>query len=124
MMQRFDRDFWMTALRVALGLLVLQQSCAFVFGAHAAEGFSRTGLPDALRLGLGWCEIVAAVLFLFPWTVVVGGWSLVGIFLFAAGLHVAHGDFNVGALLVWTVAVLAVLTHRRPRPEPSAADSR
>ncbi len=121
MIKRFDRDFWMTALRVALGLLVLQRSCVFVFGEHAAKSFGRTGMPDALRLGLGWCEIVAAVLFLVPRTVTVGGHSLVGIFVFAAGLHVAHGEFDVGVLLVWTVAVLAVLAHRRPRPVPSAA---
>jgi hypothetical protein len=121
MIQRFDRDFSMAALRVALGLLVLQRSCVFVFGAHAAESFTRTGLPDALRLGLGWCEIVAAALFLVPPTAAVGGWSLVGIFLFAAALHVAHGEFDVGVLLVWTVAVLAVLAHRRPRAVPPAA---
>jgi uncharacterized membrane protein YphA (DoxX/SURF4 family) len=112
-MKWITRDSTMTALRIVLGLVVLERSCSFVFATRAAEEFARTGWPNALRLALGWCEIAAAVLFLVPWTVVAGAWSLVAVFVFAVGLHVLHGEYNVGPLLVWTVAVLAVLAHRR-----------
>jgi hypothetical protein len=103
----------MTGLRLVLGLVVLWQSCVFVFSHRAASGFARTGLPDALRLVLGSCEILAAVLFLFPTTVIAGGVSLLVVFVFAAGIHLVHGEFDVGGLLVYMAAVTAVLAHRR-----------
>jgi hypothetical protein len=118
---RFGKDFSMTALRVVLGLVVLWRSCAFVFAPRSAEAFARTGLPDALRLTLGWCEIVAAVLFLIPRTLVAGAWSLVAIFLLAGAIHVLHGEYDVTGLAVWAVAALAVLAHR---PERHAAPAR
>ncbi len=109
------QDATMTLLRVVPGLVVLKDSAIFVFGAHSAEQFARTGMPGVVRPVLGWVEIIAAVLFLVPRTTVVGGWSLVAVFAAAMLLHVAHGDPNVGGLLVLTTAVLAVLGHRRTR---------
>jgi hypothetical protein len=113
-MRWISRDSTMTALRIVLGLVVLERSCSFLFATSAAEHFARTGWPNGLRLGLGWCEVVAAVLFLLPRTAVAGAWSLIGVFIFAVGLHILHGQYDVEGLLVWTVAVLAVLAHRRP----------
>jgi hypothetical protein len=114
-MIRIDRDFTMTILRITLGLVVLERSWVFVFASDAAPSFAHTGWPDGLRLTLGWCEIAAAVLFLVPRTVVAGGYSLIVIFVLAAALHLLHGEYDVGALGVWTVAVIAILAHRRPR---------
>jgi hypothetical protein len=120
-MKWITRDSTMTALRLVLGLVVLERSCLFIFAPRAAEAFARTGWPNGVRLALGWCEIAAAILFLVPRTVVAGAWSLVAIFLFAVALHVLHGEYEVGALLVWTVAVLAILAHRRPGEIETAA---
>jgi hypothetical protein len=76
----------------------------------------------AVSLALGWCEVVAAVLFLVPRIVAIGAYSLVGVFVLAAALHLAHGEYDiVPPLAVWTTAVLAVLAHRRPdSAEPAA----
>jgi hypothetical protein len=102
----------MTALRLVLGAVVLQQACFFVFAAGSAKAFGRTGLPDALRLTLGWVEILAAILFLAPWTVALGACGLAVVFVVAAGVHVWHGDFNVGGLIVYLAAAVAVFAHR------------
>jgi hypothetical protein len=110
-----DRSRALTALRLVLGFVVLWQSCVFVFGSRSAAGFAHLGLPDMLRIILGSCEIVAAVLFLVPATVALGGFALLAVFVFAVGLHALHGDLDVGGLLIYAAAVIAVLAHRRPR---------
>jgi hypothetical protein len=117
------RHLAITALRVVLGVVVLQRACVLALGPRAAETFAHTGWPNALRLGLAWAEITAAVLFLVPGTLVVGAWSLIAVFLWALALHVAHGDWDVGGLLVWTAAVVVVLLHRRPRMQRVGARS-
>jgi hypothetical protein len=118
-MNLFRRHWAMTALRVTLAAVVLERSCVFVFGRHSAEAFRHTGWPDALRLALGGCEIVAAVLFLVPRTMWVGGTALLAAFAVAACLHVLHGDYDVGALMVWSAAVVAVVADWRS-PEAGA----
>ena len=104
----------LTALRLVLGVVVLQQACLFVFSPGHAGEFTQTGLPSTLRMILGWTEIVAAILFLAPWTVAVGAGVLCAVFLAAAGVHVIHGDFNVGGLIVYLAAAAAVWVHRAP----------
>jgi hypothetical protein len=109
------KNLTMTALRVTLGLVVLQRSFVFVLGRPATGAFGHNAWLHAVSLILGWCELVAAILFLLPRTVVAGAYILVAVFVLAAALHLAHGEYDVAALLaVWTTAVLAVLAHRQP----------
>jgi hypothetical protein len=105
-------DRAVTVLRLALGVVVLQQSCFFVFTSGAAKAFARTGLPNGFRLLLGSAEIVAAVLFLVPWTVSFGAVALAAVFVVAASVHLLHGEFDIGGLVVYLAAVIAVLAHR------------
>jgi hypothetical protein len=37
-----------------------------------------------------------------------GGWLLVGIFVLAIAVHVLHGTYNVGNLVIYTAAAWAV----------------
>ncbi len=69
-------------------------------------------MPDAIRLILGWSEVVAAILFLVPFTTVVGAWLVLTVFAGAILLHVAHGQYEVGGLLVYSAAVFVVLAFR------------
>ena len=118
------RDLTIIALQFVLGIVVLERSFVFVFGHQSAEHFGRNGLPGFVRLALGWSEIAAAVLFLLPPTLAVGGWSLILVFAAAAGLHLAHGEFDIGGLAVLAAGVMAVLAHRRPAPPAVAAAGR
>jgi uncharacterized membrane protein YphA (DoxX/SURF4 family) len=98
---------------VVLGIVVLVQSFLFLYGGESARFFAQHGSPDAIRLVLGWGEIVAAILFLAPPTVVAGAWLLLVVFAGAILLHIAHGQFEVGGLVVYAAAV--VLVNREPR---------
>lgn len=114
-MKQTKRDVALVTMRLVLGLVVLVQSFLFLYGGEAAKFLARHGLPDSIRLVLGWSEVAAAILFLLPPTIVVGAWSLLVIFAAAILLHLAHGQFEVGGLLVYGAAVFVVLAFREPQ---------
>ena len=99
-------------LRWVLGLVVLCQSAYFAFSSAGAHQFAETGLPHWLRPALGGSEVVAAVLFLAPAASLAGGYALLFIFAIAAGVHFLHGQFNVGGMVVYAMAVVVCMTHR------------
>jgi DoxX-like family len=111
-MRSTRKDLAILILQFVLGVVVLAQSLLFLFGGESAKLFARHGLPNALRLGLGWAEVLAAVLFLAPPTVVLGACCLLVVFAGAMAIHVLHGQFEVGGLLVYAAAALTVLAHR------------
>jgi len=102
-----------TALRLVLGLVVLIQSFLFLFGAESTKFFARHGVPNVVRLVLGWSEIGAAFFFLLPPTVAIGAWALLVVFAAAILLHVLHGQFEVGGLFIYAAAVWVVLANRK-----------
>ena len=103
------------AMRFVLGAVVLLQALVFIFSAEEAAAFARQGLPHGLRLALGWGEVAAAALFLLPPTIVTGAYSLLVVFAAAILIHVLHGQFQVGGLVVYAAAVLVVLAAREAR---------
>ena len=106
-----SRDYKaITVLQWTLGLVVLIEAGLFVLGPHAGHDFAKTHMPQALRLVLGWGEMVAAILFLIPKTVVRGAWLLLIIFVLAIAIHLLHGMPNVGALVVYAAVAWAVAT--------------
>ena len=102
----------LTALQWALGPVILIEAVLFVMPG-ARHDFARTHMPDILRQFLGWGEIIGAVLLLIPRTAVRGGWLLVGILVLAISVHLMHGMFNVGNLVIYTAAAWAVAYGRR-----------
>jgi uncharacterized membrane protein YphA (DoxX/SURF4 family) len=114
-MRQTKKEITIVALRVVLGLVVLVQSFIFLYSSESSRFLASHGLPDVIRVILGWGEVAAAILFLLPPTVVAGAWFLLLVFCAAIALHIAHRQFEVGSLLVYGVAVLVVLAHRAPR---------
>jgi uncharacterized membrane protein YphA (DoxX/SURF4 family) len=105
-------------LRWTLGLVVALESAAFAFSNSAAHFLAKAGLPAWIQPLLGGSEVLAAVLFLVPFTAALGSYLLLFIFAIAALLHVLHGQYNVGGLVVYAVAVIACMAHaenKRPR---------
>ncbi|HKN76975.1 MAG TPA: DoxX family protein [Candidatus Acidoferrum sp.] len=98
-------------LRWTLGLVVAFESCQFVFSSAAAHFLAKAGLPSWIRPVLGGAEIVAAVLFLVPLTSRIGSYLLLVIFALAALVHVLHGQFEVGGLVVYAAAVFVSMQH-------------
>jgi len=107
-------------LRWAVGLVVLVESVQFTFSASAAHFFAQTGLPQWIRPALGGSEIIAALLFLVPAASLIGSYLLLFIFAIAILLHFLHGEYDVGALIVYGAAVAVCMTHgdKQAKEEP------
>jgi hypothetical protein len=99
----------LTGLQWTLGLVILVEAILFVMPG-AAHDFSQTHMPNVVRLILGWGEILGAVLLLIPQTAVRGAWALLVIFALAILVHLLHGMFNVGSLVIYAGAAWAVAT--------------
>jgi hypothetical protein len=99
-------------LQWVVGLVLIIQSLRFALEASAARHFAQTGMPLWMRPAMAWTEIAAAILFLAPFSMVLGGYLLLVIFFVAGLLHILHGEFDVGVLLVYAMAVLVSMAYR------------
>jgi|SRR5580692_8221404 DoxX-like family len=98
-------------LRWTLGLVVLLESFEFVFSNAAAHFLAKTGLPFWIRPVLGGAEIIAAILFLVPFTAAIGSYLLLVIFGLAILVHLLHGQYEAIGLLVYAAAALVCMAH-------------
>ena len=94
----------LTALRWALGIVILIEAILFVLPG-AAHSFSRTHI---VRMILGFGEIVGCVLMLIPQTAVRGAWLLLAVFVFAILLHLLHGMYDIGNVVIYAAAAFAI----------------
>ena len=100
-------------LRFTLGIVILGQAIVFALHDKSRAAFADTGLHSWIRPALAWSEILAALLFLLPWTMWLGAWLLLIVLLSATTLHFALGEIP-GSLLVYVAAVVVVMVHRSP----------
>ena len=96
-------------LHWSVGLVILIESCLFVFSASRGHDFAESGMPHLIRPVLGGAEIIAVLLFLIPPTRTIGGYALLVIFILAALIHIVHGQPDVGGLVVCAASVYTVL---------------
>lgn len=96
-------------LHYTVGLAIFVQSAMFAFSPSAARSFAHTHLSLWIRPALGGVELVAAALFLIPPLALIGGYALLAIVTLAALIHILHGWYDVGSLLVYDAAILACL---------------
>ncbi len=99
----------LTVLQWVLGVVILAEAVQFVMPA-AAHDFARTHLPGIVRLILGWGEIIGCILLLIPPTAIRGAWVLVAVFTLAIVIHLLHGMYGVGNLVIYTAAAFAIAT--------------
>jgi hypothetical protein len=103
-------------LRWVVGLVVLWQSCLLLRATIAdvqAAGSGHIGPHTWVRLVLATVEIVAAVMFLAPVVNLAGSYLLLVVIAFAMLFHALQGQFDVGPLPVYAMAVLVWIAHRR-----------
>lgn len=93
-------------LRWTLAIVVIGESVQFISSASAARMFAAIGMPSWVRPALGIAEILAAILFLVPRTTVVGAYFLMLVFGLAAIVHLLHGQYGIGGLVVYAAAAL------------------
>jgi len=97
----------LSVLRWVLGIVILAEAVQFVLP-QSAHQFSRTHMPDAIRLIVGFGEIVGCILLLIPPTAVRGAWLLVGVFTFAIVIHLLHGMYGIGNLVIYAAVAFAI----------------
>jgi uncharacterized membrane protein YphA (DoxX/SURF4 family) len=103
-------------MKSKLGLCILQYSLAIVIFIEAvlfvlpsaAHDFTRTHMPGFIRLLLGWGEIAGCILLVIPKTTIRGAWLLFAVFIFAILIHLLHGQYNVGNVVIYGAAALAI----------------
>jgi hypothetical protein len=97
----------LTVLQWALGVVILIEAVMFVLPG-AAHDFARTHMPGFVRLLLGFGEIAGSILLLIPQTAVRGAWLLVAVFVMGILLHLLHGMYGVGNLVIYAAAAFAI----------------
>ena len=97
----------LTVLQWALGVVILIEAVLFAMPS-AAHDFARTHIPGFVRLVLAWGEIVGCLLLLIPRTTVRGAWVLVAVFVMAILIHLLHGLYSVGNLVIYAAAAFAI----------------
>ncbi len=107
--------FAIRCLHCTVGLVVLLESCRTLYAAHfAVHGTGHAGILHSVRLFLSGAEIIAALLFLVPFTAFVGGYTLLVIFGLAIVIHGLHGEFGgIEILALYGVAVWVSLAAQK-----------
>ena len=105
-----------TGLQWSLGLVLIYQCSRLAFTAGAAHAFEKTHLPQWFRLAIALVELLGAILFLIPPTVLLGGRVLLATFGVAAVVHLLHGQPDIGFLIIYAMAVLTIITERGREP--------
>ena len=101
----------LTVLQWALGIVILIEAVRFVLPG-AAHDFARTHMPGFIRLVVGFGEIVGCVLLLIPRTAIRGAWLLVAVFVFAILIHLLHGMYGIGNLVIYAAAAFAIAVRK------------
>jgi hypothetical protein len=101
-----------SVLQWVLALVILLESYrAFRRGISDLHVAHAHGIHPAMLVGLAGPEMIAAVLFLFSKTLILGGYALLVIFAAASLVHLLHGQLNFEVLMVYAAAVVVVMTH-------------
>jgi len=97
----------LTVLQWSLGVVILIEAVMFVLPSAAHE-FARTHIPGFVRLMLGWGEIAGCVLLLIPKTMKSGAWLLLAVFVMAILVHLLHGQYRIGYIVIYAAAAFAI----------------
>jgi hypothetical protein len=99
-------------LKYTLGIVILIEAVLFVMPSAARDFAHATHMPGFIRLLLGWGEIIGCILLLIPKTAVRGAWFLFVVFILAMLIHLLHGQYNVGNVVVYAAAAFAIATSK------------
>ena len=106
-MSFFKAKCGLIVLQYSVGIVILIQAVMFVLPS-AAHDFARTHMPGFVRLVVGFGEIAGSVLLLIPQTAIRGAWLLLAVFIMAILIHLLHGMYGIGYLVVYAAAAFAI----------------
>lgn len=112
-MSESRREAAIVVLRWTVGIVVLLESIHFTLSmAAAGHHVPKIALPQWFWVALGAAEAFSALLFLIPASRRIGAYVLLVIFGIAVMVHLLHGQFDVGYLLVYATAVIVGMTRK------------
>ena len=101
----------LTALRIVMSVMIVWLSIPTAFPGDPALAMHHPGLAGFMRI-LASVESVGALLLLVPALVRFGAWTLIAVFLVAITVHLLHGEYRVGALVIYLAATVVLLAAR------------
>jgi len=104
------KSIGLCVLKYTLAIVILIEAILFVMPVAARDFAHATHMPNFIRLLLGWGEIIGCILLLIPKTAVSAAWLLFAVFIFAILIHLLHGQYNVGNVVVYAAAAFAIAT--------------
>jgi len=97
-------------LKYTLAIVILIEAILFVMPSAAHNFAHSTHLPNFIRLLLGWAEIVGCIFLLIPKTAAKAAWFLFAVFIVAILIHLLHGQYNTGNVVIYPAAAFAIAT--------------
>ena len=110
-MARDKRELAICVLRYVVGVVIVIESVVTAIHYQAIAASSHIGLPSEFVLILASAETIAAILLLIPRTLKIGAVALIAVFALAALVHILHGQYDIGNLIIYTAATWAVMTN-------------
>jgi uncharacterized membrane protein YphA (DoxX/SURF4 family) len=104
------KSIGLCVLKYTLGIVILIEAALFVMPSAAHDFARSTHMPGFIRLLVGWGEIIGCILLLIPKTAGRGAWFLFAVLIFAILIHLLHGQFNVGNVVIYAAAAFAIAT--------------
>ena len=101
-----------TGLKWSLGLVMIYECSRLLFSPGAAHSLAKAHLPHVVVQAIAAVELLGAILFLIPPTVLAGGRLILAAIAAAAVVHILHGQPDIGYLIIYAMAVLTVTTDR------------
>lgn len=101
--------------RLAIPDLLLRYTLILVLGWRSIQVLLSPPphVPRIIMLTLAGVELAGCVLFALPKLVVTGGWLLLASLLAAIVLHLLHGQYDVGGLVVYGAAVFSLVSRHQ-----------
>jgi uncharacterized membrane protein YphA (DoxX/SURF4 family) len=98
------------SLRWTLGVALFIEAALLAFSRSEIHLPGHAGMPHWIHLVIAAAEMLACVLLVIPLTVRFGTKLLIGVVMLAALIHILHGSFQIGPLLIYASAAWVVLT--------------
>jgi hypothetical protein len=101
-----------TGLQWSLGLVMIYECSRLLFFPAAAHAVAKAHFPLIVVQAIAAVELLGAILFLIPPTLLAGGRLILVAIAAAAVVHLLHGQPDIGYLIIYALAVLTVTTER------------
>jgi len=108
---RDKRELSICVLRYVVGVVILIESVITAIHYQAVAAASHIGLRSEFVLILASAEAVAAILLLLPRTLKIGAIAMIVVFAVAAIVHLLHGQYDIGNLIIYAAATWALMAN-------------